>query len=291
MSDAGRDLERARTAESGARRAPARPLQCVALVGAGPGDPELLTQRAARYLAVAEVVLHDRLVADGVLALVPTDARLVDVGKGPGGGCPQERINELLVLFALAGRRVVRLKAGDPYVFGRGREEADALEAAGIAYEVVPGLSSALAGPASVGIPVTHRAAAASFTVVTAARAAGEPEPDWEALARLGGTIVVLMGAARRAEVAAALTAGGLDPATPVAAITDATTPHAVTVTGRLGQLGALDIRSPAVIIIGAVAAFAEPGDDHRASARAQPAVGVEQRAVDRLAVDPPPRG
>lgn len=263
-----------------------RPLHSVALVGAGPGDPELLTLRAARYLAAAEVVLHDRLVADEVLALVPADARLVDVGKGPGGGCPQERINELLVLFALAGRRVVRLKAGDPYVFGRGREEADALEAAGIAYEVVPGLSSALAGPASVGIPVTHRAAAASFTVVTAARAAGEPEPDWEALARLGGTIVVLMGAARRAEVAAALVAGGLDPATPVAAITDATTPDAVTVTGRLGQLGALDIRSPAVIVVGAVAAFAESGDEYRASARAQPAIGVEQ-----LPVDPLPRG
>ena len=280
------DADRARTDDIDEPASGIRPLQRVALVGAGPGDPELLTQRAARYLAAAEVVLHDRLVADGVLALVPPGARLVDVGKGPGGGCPQERINELLVLFALAGRRVVRLKAGDPYVFGRGREEADALDAAGIAYEVVPGLSSALAGPASVGIPVTHRAAAASFTVVTAARAVGEPEPDWEALARLGGTIVVLMGAARRAEVAAGLMAGGLDPATPVAAMMDATTPDAVTVTGRLAQLGGLDIRSPAVIVIGAVAAFAESTDDDSASARAQAAVGVEQ-----LPVDPLPRG
>jgi uroporphyrin-III C-methyltransferase len=234
----------------------------VALVGAGPGDPELLTLRAARRIAEADVILHDRLLDERVLALADRDARLVDVGKGPGPrpeerGCSQERINELLVLFALAGHRVVRLKAGDPFVFGRGREEADALEVAGIPWEVVPGVSSALAGPAAVGIPVTHRAMAASFTVVTASRAPGEPEPNWEALARLGGTIVVLMGVAKRAHIARQLLQAGLAPDTPVAGVVDATHRSEHVVTGTLADLATLDLRNPAVIVIGAVASFA----------------------------------
>jgi uroporphyrin-III C-methyltransferase len=225
------------------------------LVGAGPGDPDLLTVRATRVLADAEVILHDRLVDERVLALAGPHARLVDVGKRLGGWT-QEQINELLVLYALAGHRVVRLKGGDPFVFGRGREEADALDAAGIGWEIVPGLSSALAAPALVGIPVTHRALAASFTVVTASRADGEPEPDWAALARLGGTLVVLMGARRRAHIARQLIAGGLDPGTPVAAITNAATPGQFAVGGRLDQLGDLPVRSPAVIVIGGVAVY-----------------------------------
>lgn len=234
----------------------------VALVGAGPGDPDLLTVRAARLIAAADVILHDRLLDERVLSLAHPDARLVDVGKGPGPsaaerGCSQERINELLVLFALAGHRVVRLKAGDPFVFGRGREEADTLERAGIPWKVVPGVSSALAGPASVGIPVTHRSMAASFTVVTGSRAPGEPEPDWAALARLGGTIVVLMGVAKRAYIAQRLMEGGLAADTPVAAVIDATHPTADVVAGTLGELAALDVRNPAVIVIGAVAAYA----------------------------------
>ena len=237
------------------------------LVGAGPGDPDLLTVRATRVLAQADVVLHDRLIDGRVLALAGPHARVVDVGKRLGGW-KQEQINELLVLYALAGHRVVRLKGGDPFVFGRGREEADALDAAGVAWEVVPGLTSALAAPALVGIPVTHRALAASFTVVTASRADGEPEPDWNTLARLGGTLVVLMGARRRAHIARRLVAGGLDPATPVAAVTNAATANQSAVGGRLDQLGELPVRSPAVIVIGGVAsylatepsmAFAEP--------------------------------
>jgi uroporphyrin-III C-methyltransferase len=230
----------------------------VALVGAGPGDPELLTVRAVRRLREADVVLHDRLLDPAVLELVRPDAVVVDVGKGPGESWTQAGIEALLVEHARAGRRVVRLKGGDPFVFGRGREEADALDAAGIAWEVVPGVSSAIAGPAAMGVPVTPRAVAASFTVVTWARAAGEPEPDWAALARIGGTIVVLMGAAARAEIASRLLAGGLDPTTPVAAVTDATRPGQSVAAGRLDELAALAVRSPAVIVIGEVARYAE---------------------------------
>jgi uroporphyrin-III C-methyltransferase len=229
----------------------------VAIVGAGPGDPELLTLRAARLIGAADVILHDRLLDPRVLALASEDARLIDVGKDPGGPrWEQRRINELLVLFALAGHRVVRLKSGDPFVFGRGREEADALEAAGVPWQVVPGVSSAIAAPAAVGIPVTHRAVAASFTVVTASRAEGEPDPDWDALARLSGTIVVLMGAARRGAIAAALMDAGMAADTPVAAVIDATHETQAAVVGTLAELGDLPVRNPAVIVIGDVAAY-----------------------------------
>ena len=151
----------------------------------------------------------------------------------------------------------MRLKAGDPFVFGRGREEADALDAAGIGWEVVPGVSAAIAGPALMGVPVTHRSVAASFTVVTASRAAGEPEPDWAALARVGGTIVVLMGVAKRAALAAALIDGGLAAETPVAAVVDAGSDRQRVHVGRLDELGELPVRSPAVIVIGDVARYA----------------------------------
>ena len=196
----------------------------VALVGAGPGDPDLLTVKAARLLAAAEVVVHDALVGDGVLGLVPPTAELIDVGKRPGRPVPQELISTLLVELARAGRRVVRLKGGDPFVFGRGGEEAQALLDAGIPFEVVPGITSAVAAPAAAGIPVTHRGVAAAFTVVTGHRRAGEPDVDWRSLARVGGTVVVLMGVAQRGAIAAELMAGGLDPATPVAAVRSATT-------------------------------------------------------------------
>ena len=229
----------------------------VALVGAGLGSPDLLTVRAARLIAEADVILHDRLVDRSVLTLARRDAHLVDVGKGPGDGWTQARINELLVLYALDGGRVVRLKAGDPFVFGRGREEADALDTAGITWEVVPGVSAAIAGPALMGVPVTHRSVAASFTVVTASRAAGEPEPDWAALARVGGTIVVLMGVAKRAALAASLIGGGLARDTPVAAVVDAGSDRQAVHVGRLDQLGDLPVRSPAVIVIGEVARYA----------------------------------
>jgi uroporphyrin-III C-methyltransferase len=226
------------------------------LVGAGPGDPDQLTVKAARLLAEADVVVHDALVGDGVLALVPPATELIDVGKRPGRPVAQELISALLVSLARDGKRVVRLKGGDPFVFGRGGEEAQALLAAGIPFEVVPGITAAVAAPAAAGVPVTHRGVAASFTVVTGHRRDGEQEIDWRALARVGGTVVVLMGVAQRATIAAELIAGGLDPATPVAAVQSATTGDQVTRRGRLDELASADVRSPAVLVIGAVGAF-----------------------------------
>jgi uroporphyrin-III C-methyltransferase len=228
----------------------------VALVGAGPGDPELLTLKAARLLSTAEVVVHDALVGDGVLAMIPDTAERIDVGKRPGRPTPQEMISALLVELGGQGKRVVRLKGGDPFVFGRGGEEALALALAGIPFEIVPGITSSVAAPAAAGIPVTHRGVAAAFTVVTGHRRAGEPDVDWRSLARVGGTIVILMGVSQRATIAAELMAGGLDPSTPVAAIESATTDAQVVGRWALGQLAAADVRSPAVIVVGAVAAF-----------------------------------
>jgi uroporphyrin-III C-methyltransferase len=228
----------------------------VSLVGAGPGDPDLLTVRAARLLAEADVVVHDALVGDGVLALVNPAAEVIDVGKRPGRPVPQELINALLVTLASDGRRVVRLKGGDPFVFGRGGEEAQALLEAGVPFEVVPGVTSAVAAPAAAGVPVTHRGVSAAVTVVTGHRRAGEDEVDWRSLARVGGTIVVLMGVAQRGHIAAELIAGGLAPDTPVAAIRSATTLDQVTLRCRLAELATADLDSPAVIVIGAVAAF-----------------------------------
>ena len=228
----------------------------VALVGAGPGDPDLLTVKAARLLAAAEVVVHDALVGDGVLGLVPPTAELIAVGKRPGRPVPQELISTLLVELARTGRRVVRLKGGDPFVFGRGGEEAQALLDAGVPFEVVPGITSAVAAPAAAGIPVTHRGVAAAFTVVTGHRRAGEPDVDWRSLARVGGTVVVLMGVAQRGAIAAELMAGGLDPATPVAAVRSATTDRQVVTRCRLDALAATPVESPATIVIGAVAAL-----------------------------------
>ena len=228
----------------------------VFLVGAGPGDPELLTVRAARMLASADVVVHDALVSDAVLALAPPTAELIDVGKRPGRGVPQDLINLLLVQLAQAGRTVVRLKGGDPFVFGRGGEEAQTLAEAGIAVEVVPGISSAVGAPAAAGIPVTYRGMSASFTVVTGHRQHGETPVNWTALAQTGGTIVVLMGVAERGVIAEALTEGGLSADTPVAAVHRATTGEQSVVRCPLRELATTPIESPAVIVIGAVASL-----------------------------------
>lgn len=228
----------------------------VALVGAGPGDPDLLTVRAARLLAEAEVVVHDALVGDGVLALVGDQVELIDVGKRPGRSVPQELISALLVELGRQGKRVVRLKGGDPFVFGRGGEEALALRDAGVPFEVVPGITSSVAAPAAAGIPVTHRGVAAAVTTVTGHRRAGEPDVDWRSLAKVGGTIVVLMGVSQRGVIAVELLAGGLDATTPVAAVHRATTDAQTVVRCRLDQLGDTDVRSPAVIVIGPVAAL-----------------------------------
>jgi len=228
----------------------------VALVGAGPGDPDLLTVRAARLVGDADVIVYDALVDGRVLELARPQAELIDVGKRPGRGVPQELISTLLAQLGQQGKRVVRLKGGDPFVFGRGGEEALALAAAGVPCEVVPGLSSVLAAPAAAGVPVTHRGVAASFTVVTGHRAHGGDEPDWAALARVGGTLVVLMGVARRGHIADELMAGGLAPSTPVAVSMAATTGEDRVVRCRLDELAVADVTSPAVIVIGAVAAL-----------------------------------
>ena len=228
----------------------------VFLVGAGPGDPELLTVRAARLLASADVVVHDALVSDAVLALAPPTAELIDVGKRPGRGVPQDLINLLLVQLAQAGRTVVRLKGGDPFVFGRGGEEAQALAEAGIAVEVVPGISSAVGAPAAAGIPVTYRGMSASFTVVTGHRQHGETPVNWAALAQAGGTIVVLMGVAQRGLIAAELIEGGLAATTPVAAIHRASTAAEQVTRCTLDALGATEVKSPATLVIGPVAAL-----------------------------------
>ncbi len=229
----------------------------VHLVGAGPGDPELLTVRAARLVAAADVIVHDRLADASILSLAKPGAEFIDVGKRPGAPTPQENINALLVHLGSQGLEVVRLKGGDPFVFGRGGEEAEALRAAGIPYTVVPGITSSVAVPAAAGIPVTHRGVSVGFTVVTGHReSGGADEVAWEALAKTGTTIVVLMGVAYRASIAARLIAGGLDPSTPVAAIRWGTRPEQHTTRTTLELLGSAELEAPCTIVIGAVAAF-----------------------------------
>lgn len=230
----------------------------VHLVGAGPGDPGLLTVRGAEVLRQAEVVIYDRLSIAALLDLAPPEAERISVGKTPRGpSTPQEEINRLLVEHGLAGRRVVRLKGGDVFVFARGGEEALALAAAGVPFEIVPGITSAIAAPAYAGVPVTHRGVATSFTVVTGHEDPwASTETDWEAVARVGGTIVVLMGAATRGDLAARLMAGGLASTTPVTAVRWGTRPNQRTVRTDLGGLGEADVASPSVIVIGEVAAL-----------------------------------
>jgi len=230
----------------------------VSLVGAGPGDPELLTMKAARLIGEADVVLYDRLVSPEILALARPDADLIDVGKRPGGSHTQGVLNELLVLHARSGRRVVRLKGGDPFLFGRGGEEVEVLAAAGIECQIVPGISSSLAGPAAAGIPVTHRQVARAVTIVTGHEASASDPVDWSAVGRLGGTLVVLMGVERRGAIVAKLIEAGLAADTPAAVVMHATTPRQRTWTGRLDQLPEADVVSPAVMVIGAVATFAQ---------------------------------
>ena len=231
----------------------------VYLVGAGPGDPGLLTVRGAALLRRADVVVYDRLSVESLLELAPAGAERISVGKAPGRvTMPQEDINALLVELGDRYDTVVRLKGGDPFVFARGGEEAAALVAAGVPFEVVPGITSAIAVPAYAGIPVTLRHSSTSFTVVTGHEdpAAGdEGTVDWGAVARVGGTIVILMGVARIGRIAEALITGGLDPSTPVAAVRWGTRPEQETVRATLGTIGAQPLATPSVIVIGEVAA------------------------------------
>ncbi len=223
----------------------------VYLVGAGPGDPGLLTRRGAEVLSMADVVVYDRLIDRSLLSLAPSKARLIDAGKRPvgspdagdvgagGGAARQDDINALLVEQGRTGNTVVRLKGGDPFLFGRGGEEVAALAQAGIAWEVVPGVSSAFAVPAAAGIPVTHRGLSTSVTVVTG-QVGDETQPggvDWESLARAKGTLVILMGIATRAEIARRLLAGGRPPGEPVAVVEWGTTSRQKVVRTRLSEL------------------------------------------------------
>ncbi|MFV0257761.1 MAG: uroporphyrinogen-III C-methyltransferase [Acidimicrobiales bacterium] len=227
----------------------------VVLVGAGPGGPDLITVRGARALAAADVVVYDRLADPGLLELAPVAAERIPVGKAKGGGVAQDEIHRLLVDRARAGFRVVRLKGGDPFVFGRGSEELDAMTAAGIAVEVVPGLTSAVAGPALAGIPVTHRGTAASFTVLSGHRIA-DLDHRWEALASSASTLVVLMGASTARGIAERLRAAGRPADEPVAVIHRAGYADQQTASVTLGGLArdGSPLPSPSVLVIGPVA-------------------------------------
>jgi len=230
----------------------------VYLVGAGPGDPELLTVKATRLLQRADVVVHDRLIEPAVLDLAPPWAEMIDVGKRPGAPTDsQTRINDLLTD---RGRRfdcVVRLKGGDPFVFGRGGEEALELRAAGINVEAVPGITSAIAAPAAAGIPVTMRGVSSGFTVVT-----GHQDPstdqwlDWGALARTGTTLVILMGASRTAVISQRLIAAGMATDTAVAVVYSATTDHESVTRTTLAELPDIEVTNPSTLVIGSVAAL-----------------------------------
>ena len=230
----------------------------VYLVGAGPGDPGLLTVRGAEVLATADVVIHDRLSVADLLELAPAGAELVDVGTSPTGtAVPQDVINELLVEHGRSSGTVVRLEGGDPFVFARGAEECEVLARAGIHFEVVPGVTSAIAAPSAAGVPITLRDSSTSFTVV-----AGDEDPttdssiDWEAVARLGGTIVVMGAVGRWSRIAAALEAGGLAPDTPAAAVSRGTQPRQVTVRATLATIGDNELATPSTIVVGEVAAI-----------------------------------
>lgn len=239
----------------------------VHIVGAGPGDPELLTLKALRALQDADVIIHDRLVSADVLDRARRDARRIYVGKARGDhSVPQHQIEQLMIKEARAGHRVVRLKGGDPFVFGRGGEELEAVRAAGIEAVVVPGITAALACAASTGLPLTHRDHAQAVTFVT-----GQPKPggqgaDWVRLAAPNHTLAVYMGAGQAEQIASSLIAAGRDGATPVAVVENGSRPEQRTFKGRLDGLAALvarmDLTGPALLFVGETAALAVVADE-----------------------------
>ncbi len=254
------------------------------LVGAGLGD-RLITVAGLEALRAADVVLHDRLVSPRLIAEARGGALVIDVGvRGGAGGAEgrQGRIAERMIALAREGKSVVRLKGGDPFVFGRGGEEVSALAEAGIAVEVIPGVSAAVAAPGLAGIPVTDRRAASAFTVVSGTEAAGAPPVDWGALAQVGGTIVVLMGGRRAGAIAERLIAAGLDPGTPAAAISQAGSAAQRSAIATLGKLGRTvaeaALETPITLVIGEAVALA-PAHEHPPSG--------EQRAAEHMPAAP----
>jgi uroporphyrin-III C-methyltransferase/precorrin-2 dehydrogenase/sirohydrochlorin ferrochelatase len=256
---AGRLVEAELELERSTGRSAGSATGSVVLVGAGPGDPGLLTLNALRALQEADVILHDRLVSDGVLSLARRDATRVPVGKEAGGhSVAQARIHELMIGHARAGRRVVRLKGGDPFIFGRGGEELEALRAAGVPYEVVPGITAALACAAYAGIPLTHRDHAQSLRLVTAHCGDSVDTLDWASLARERQTLVFYMGASRLTAIGEQLIGQGARPDTPVAIVENGSRAEQRVTLATLDSLEGLGagggIRSPALLIVGEVA-------------------------------------
>jgi uroporphyrin-III C-methyltransferase len=239
----------------------------VYLVGAGPGDPGLLTARALQLIGEADVILYDRLIPPSALDGARAEAELVFVGKEGGGPSVAQADTEGLILeHARAGRTVLRLKGGDPFVFGRGGEEVDALRAQGIEVEIIPGITAGTAVPASLGIPVTHREFARGVTFVTGHTKDGT-EPDWQTLARSRMTLVIYMGLRNLQRILFALKAAGMDPATPACIIENGTLRNQKQRVATLGTLSGAGFTGPALIVIGDVVRFARAEGEMRAAA------------------------
>ncbi|MFN3018272.1 uroporphyrinogen-III C-methyltransferase [Vibrio coralliilyticus] len=233
----------------------------VALIGAGPGDLELLTIKALRFLQQADVVLYDYLVSDEIMALVPSDTILVCVGKRAGHhSVPQEKTNQLLVDFAQQGHRVVRIKGGDPFIFGRGGEELEVLADAGVSFHVVPGITAAAGATAYAGIPLTHRDYAQTAMFITGHLKAESDQMDWSTLARGNQTLVIYMGLMKSEYIQGQLIEHGRSPDTPIAIIERGTQSCQKVFKGQLSQLATLaqDAESPSLIVIGEVVSLSE---------------------------------
>jgi uroporphyrin-III C-methyltransferase len=233
----------------------------VYLVGAGPGDPELLTLKALRVLRTAEAVLHDDLVSPEILKLIPPAAQVHNVGKRCGNkNVIQEEINFLMTALADSGLRVIRLKSGDPMIFGRGGEEIESLRRSRIPYEVVPGVTSALGAAAAAQIPLTHRRASSALVFITAHQASGSEAANWSKLAGSGATLVIYMPGQNYSAVAAKLEASGLAGETPCTVVSRATTPYQRTYRTTVGELAnAPQLASPTLLVVGEVVRFADP--------------------------------
>ena len=247
-------------------------MKSVALVGAGPGDPDLLTLKALRVLRAADVVLHDDLVSTEILALVPKTARLRSVGKRHGSETlSQDDINDLMIHYARQGLAVVRLKGGDPLIFGRAAEEIEALRAAGIEVEIVPGITAAAAAAAAAVVPLTDRRQGSALVLLAGHRCATGAPPDWRALVRLNATIAVYMPGGRYADLARELTSAGLDPATPCVIVSRASRADQRTYGSTVEQLlDTPDLPAPALLIIGQALAGASDEPAARIAARSE---------------------